>query len=169
MGKSSKKRKKERERARQEEAAIQQAVADVNDSRIPGAVAIDVSIPEVSTDIENYRIIFRYYNNSTCELSKINDVAKIRKAIKQLEKISNLNSKTIGSSGIIRSRVYNAGDYKSLYKGLPKDVELYESATTGSGRIFFFLIDDAMLDYNGTKIPQSYCCIVSITNKHLRT
>ncbi len=168
MGKNSKKRKKERERARQEEAAIQQAVADVNNSRIPGTVAIDESIPEVSTDIENYRIIFRYYNNSTCELSKINDVAKIRKVIKQLGKISNLNSKTIGDSGVIRSRVYNAGDYKSLYKGLPKDVELYESATTGSGRIFFFLID-AILDYNGTKIPQSYCCIVSITNKHLRT
>lgn len=168
MGKNLKERKKERKRARQEKLAIQQSVADVDDSRIPGTVAIDTSIPEVSTDIENYRIIFQYYNNSTCELSKINDVAKIRKVIKQLEKISNLNSKTIGSSGVIRSRVYNAGDYKSLYKGLPKDVELYESATTGSGRIFFFLID-AVLDYSDVQIPQSYCCIVSITNKHLRT
>ena len=149
MGKNLKERKKERKRARQEKLAIQQSVADVDDSRIPGAVAIDTSIPEVSTDIENYRIIFQYYNNSTCELSKINDVAKIRKVIKQLEKISTLN-------------------YKSLYKGLPKDVELYESATTGSGRIFFFLTD-AVLDYSGVKIPQSYCCIVSITNKHLRT
>ena len=138
MGKSSKKRKKERERARQEEAAIQQAVADVNDSRIPGAVAIDASIPEVSTDIENYRIIFRYYNNSTCELSKINDVAKIRKAIKQLEKISNLNSKTIGSSGIIRSRVYNAGDYKSLYKGLPKTLSYMNQPQQGLDVFFSF-------------------------------
>lgn len=168
MGKSWKKRKKERERARQEQMVIQQTVADVNGGRIPDTVAIDASIPEIPNDIENYRIIFRYYNNSTCELSKINDVAKIRKVIKQLEKISNLNGKTIGDSGVIRSRVYNAGDYKSLYKGLPKDVELYESATTGSGRIFFFLID-AVLDYSGVQIPQSYCCIVSITNKHLRT
>lgn len=86
MGKNLKERKKERKRARQEKLAIQQSVADVDDSRIPGAVAIDTSIPEVSTDIENYRIIFQYYNNSTCELSKINDVAKIRKVIKQLEK-----------------------------------------------------------------------------------
>lgn len=64
------------------------------------------------------------------------------------------------------------GDVKKIDEDVTavvKDVELYESATTGSGRIFFFLIDDAMLDYNGTKIPQSYCCIVSITNKHLRT
>lgn len=168
MGKSSKERKRERRKARQEKMAIQQSVADVNGSRIPGAVAIDASIPEVSTDIENYHIIFQYYNNSTCELSKINDAAKIRKVIKQLEKISTLNKKTIHSSGVIRCYVHNDGDYKSLYKGLPKDVELYESATTGSGRIFFFLTD-AVLDYSGVKIPQSYCCIVSITNKHLRT
>ncbi len=126
MGKNLKERKKERKRARQEKLAIQQSVADVDDSRIPGAVAIDTSIPEVSTDIENYRIIFQYYNNSTCELSKINDVAKIRKVIKQLEKISTLNKKTIHSSGVIRCYVHNDGDYKSLYKGLPKDVELYE-------------------------------------------
>ena len=148
--------------------AIQQSVADINGSRIPDTVAIDESIPEIPNDIENYRIIFKYYNNSTCELSKINDVAKIRKVIKQLEKISTLNSKTIHSSGVIRCHVHNAGAYESLYRGLPKDVELYESATTGSGRIFFFLID-AVLDYSGVQIPQSYCCIVSITNRHLRT
>ncbi len=168
MGKNLKERKRERKKARQEKMAIQQSVADINDSRIPDAVAIDTSIPEVPTDIENYRIIFNYYNNSTCELSKITEVAKIKKTIKQLENISNLNSKTIRNSNIIRDYVHNTGAYKSLYRNLPKDVELYEASTTGTGRIFFFLTD-AMVDYNGIKIPQSYCCIVSITNTHLRT
>lgn len=169
MAKDSRKRKAERKQVRQEKAKLEQSVAVIKNGRIPEAVATNSAIPETSADLENYRLIFDYYNKSICELHLISDVARTNKLITQFKTISESNSKNLHTKNVIRDSVYNSGDYKAFYKGLPKDVTVLEASIAGTGRLFFFTVNNAPVDYNGTLIPQNYCCIVAVKNEHTNT
>jgi len=169
MGKDSKKRKAERKKIRQEKSQLDQSIAVIKNGRIPEAVATNKAIPETSADIENYRLIFDYYNKSLCELHMVSDTSKTNKLIAQFKTISESSSNNLHTKNVIRDSIDNSGEYSSLYKGLPKDVTVLEASIAGTGRLFFFTVDNAPVDYGGTLIPQNYCCIVAIKNDHTRT
>lgn len=165
---NSKKRKAERKQRRREKAKLEQSVANIQDGRIPESVTTNAAIPESSSNPENYRIIFDYYNKSLCELHLLTDTTRTHKLIDQLKTISESNSKNLQTKNVIRASVDNSGEYKDLYKKLPKDVTIVEANIGGTGRLFFFTVNDTPVDYNGTFISQNYCCLVAIKNNHLR-
>lgn len=169
MGKKSAKRKAERKERRQEKARLEQSMAVIHDGRIPEAVATNSAIPETSADLENYRLVFDYYNKSLCQLHLVNDTSKTNKLIAQLKTISESTSKNLHTKNVIKDSISNGGHYKEFYKGLPKDVTVLESSIAGTGRLFFFTVDNAPVDYNGTLVPQNYCCLIAIKNDHTRT
>lgn len=168
MGRDSKKRKANRKSVRKEHE-LSQKVTQIDNGRIPASVATNSAIPETSADLENYRLIFDYYKKSLCELHLISDTSRTNKLIDQLKEIANCTCKTIVSKNIIRDSINNSGDYKALYKGLPPDATLLEASIAGTGRLFFFTVDNAPVAYNGTMIPQNYCCLVAIKNAHIKT
>lgn len=98
----------------------------------------------------NYRLNFKYYNHSQCELNTVTNFKSL---------IDKFNYMTISNFVTFRSRgrVNNSGDYSSLYRGLPDDADLEEIECGASpGRIMFFRI-------------VNYICLVAVLTAHRRT
>lgn len=97
----------------------------------------------------NYRLNFKYYNHSQCQLSTVSNFRLL---------IDKFNYMTISNFVTFRSRgrVSNSGDYSSLYRGLPDDADLEEIECGASpGRIMFFRI-------------VNYICLVAVLTTHRR-
>ncbi|MBB1558531.1 hypothetical protein HG437_004100 [Candidatus Saccharibacteria bacterium] len=167
MGKNSRKRKTDRKNIRQVRA-IEQQVKESSDKlmagRLPSSVALNSSISEESTDIYNYHLIFDYYNQSMCELHKLNNKSKCKNLIKQLQQIS--QSKTL-PQGLVYKKIKNSGNYTKLYDNIPEDATILETRLSKGSRLFLFTLSST-ISYNGMLIPQNYCCIVSIIENHIK-
>lgn|GEM_PF-5350771 len=170
MGKNSrnrKNRKTERKNIRQVRAIEQQAKESSDKlmaGRLPSSVALNSSISEDSTDINNYHIVFDYYNQSMCELHKLNNKSRCKKLIEQLQQISQSNTLP---QGLVHNSVKNSGNYTKLYDNIPEDATILETKLSKESRLFLFTLSST-ISYNGMPIPQNYCCIVSIKEKHIK-
>lgn len=117
MGKSSRQRKADRKLIHQEHAALQESVARLDEGRLPNSVTTNSSVPETSAHMDNYRLIFEYYNSKISEIHLISDTIKTTKLITQLKEITNSTNKNIFTKNIIRDSINNSGSYAPLYKG----------------------------------------------------
>lgn len=118
-------------------------------SVIPAAAAINSTLGEWGKD-GNYKLNFRYYNYRQCELKKVDDFKPL---IDKFNEITKSNFMSLS----VKSRVYNNGDYKNLFTGIPEDQEYQEEIKFAeTGRIIFFRI-------------QTFFCITAILAIHRRT
>lgn len=97
---------------------------------------------------QNYRLIFKYYNHSQCELKLVKDFKPL---IKEFDSITKSNWKTLR----VRDTLNETGDYKNLFNGLSGDVRVEEIDFTDIGRIIFFRV-------------KNYFCLISVLAKHRR-
>ena len=107
---------------------------------IPEAVA-EPSF-EDDPEAQPFKISYRFYNDSECELRDLIKNAP-RKVLEDLRKIG-------ASIGVSDFRRYNIdikpvdqrGNYRTLFNRLPsEEVELKENAIQSSGRMFYFIIE----------------------------
>jgi hypothetical protein len=160
MAKSSKKRKRKAER---KEIRKAWDVARVEESsKLPQRVALPEHLHS-----SNYQINFEQYKHKECQIHLLNE-SSAESLIKRVSLIAQNNSRTIGSSKLIRDNVANDGAYKSLYEGLGKDIEIKEIQFAGTGRIFCHFVNNQP-DSDDTSRSSNYCCIIAIKTEHLET
>lgn len=105
-----------------------------------------VAISEALKDYENKRIVFSFeiYNNTQCELSKLDNV-EVKKLTKELKKISTTLTKHFrhqSTSGIACKPIYNSGNYSVLFDGVQEDIEMLEVDYSGAGRVFGYVVNN---------------------------
>lgn len=127
-----------------------QNASQIPESRIPLNAAQIQTLGIYASDA-NYRLIFKYYNHSQCE------ILSLSKARMMIEKFNHITQWTFKNISGVRP-VYNSGDYKTLFSSnIPSDVDkLEEINISGPERIIFFRI-------------RNYFCIVAILANHRRT
>lgn len=110
-------------------------------------------------EAEPYLISFSKYNNRLCEISLLNS-NKAKKAIETLKDIgTKVKSQTdFQRHHIDRIPVIYSGDYKKLFNGLDKSIELKELKLQQDARIFYFDIE-----------PERTLYVVAITHNHYET
>lgn len=117
-------------------------------TQLPPRVAINPKIGEYGRD-ENYKLIFRYYNHSQCELKRLQDFKPL---------IGKFNIITTSDYKVFKPKgpVFKNGDYVNLFNNLPPDVDtLEEIEISETGRIIFFRV-------------QTFLCIVAVLTQHRR-
>lgn len=128
---------------------VQRKLAKLNaQTTIPASVAINSTLGEWGKD-GTYKLIFRYYNHRQCELNKIREFKPL---IDKFNEITKSDYKTLD----VRSKVFNNGDYKNLFTGIPPDQEYQEEIKfSETGRIIFFRV-------------QIFLCVTAVLNTHRR-
>ena len=121
----------------------------------------DQSDPEVET----FWISLKYYNNKECGAkhltSSASKFALFIKRVGQSACEDDLKkcykySDGMGHRGAKYKPVDWDGEYKKIYKSLPKDVQLFEIKIGKDQRVFFYTVD-------------RYFFIIAITEKHYET
>jgi len=162
MVKNSKKRKRKAERKLNAKLAHVEQVG-----QIPSSVAVKDTLPDTLSylDGNNYQLIFERYNSKDCEIYAV-DAKSSKLLIAKFNEITRVNSRTIAETSLKRGKVYNNGNYASLFKGLEDDIELVEVKYAGEGRIICYFIDEYP---HSTDNISNYCCVVAILRKHRET
>lgn len=157
MGKNSNQRKTERKQKR-----LAWQVSQVEQSaKLPSKVAIPEHLHSL-----NYQLNFEQYKHKECQLHQL-DQTTAESLIKKLSLITQNNSRTIGSSKLIRDNVTSSGAYSALYSGLGSDIEIKEIQFGGTGRIFCHFVNDHP-DPDGAR-ASNHCCLVAIKTDHIKT
>jgi len=106
-----------------------------------------------------YVISFSKYNDKMCEIANLSS-NKARKTIDILKTIG-MKIHSVADfkiNNIDRLPVHRNGEYKMLYNGLSKDIELKEIKLQQKARMFYFDIEDQRTFY-----------VVAIRENHLET
>lgn len=121
------------------EKLVKSELRELDKEKIPATVAIS----SILKDYENDKVFlsFEPYNQNCCEIYLI-DKKDAKKLTDRLKKITTTPRKHFlyqDASGIACKPIKDSGNYKSLFNGLQKDIELLEVDYTGAGRIFGYL------------------------------
>lgn len=120
-------------------------------SRIPHGVA-QIKNNDKS-EVTNFRLAFDYYQEKATK-SKDLGVSVLRQFHDQIVAMGKSNYTTLKE--LQPCPVYNSGHYKTLYKDVPKDSDVFEIKLSNSARLFYFRIENELY-------------IISLMNKHLET
>lgn len=125
------------------------------DGLISPAVAINENIPD-SGDLLSDKVVltFKDYKDGECEMHKLSDKKDAKSLMFKLKRLSSICLKELPSSRMIKDKIENTGNYSSLYRDLPPDVEIQEIEYGKTGRIFGYLVE-------------RYFCVVAIKVKHI--
>lgn len=108
------------------------------DKLINPIVAVNSSIPDTDELSEKkIVIIFENYNQSECELARL-DETSAKALTHKLQHLTSIKVKELPSSGLIRDDISDDGDYHNLYKNLEPDITLKEIKFAGDSRFFGF-------------------------------
>ena len=95
---------------------------------------------------------FTYLKENICCYEQI-DETKTKALFRKLKQITELTSKTLPASNLIRDSILNKPPYTSLFTGLPPDADVKETELPNAGRIFFWLLQEKFF-------------VISIETKH---
>ena len=102
-------------------------------------VAINKNITEVDEQRDKkIVIVFENYNQTQCELCKLNEISA-RALTSKLKHLTSITVKDLSDSRLIKSDVHDDGDYSGLYNNLEQDITLKEIQFADEGRFFGFL------------------------------
>jgi hypothetical protein len=129
-------------------------------NKIPPAVgAAGLNIPNQATSLRHqephYFLSFKFYNEKLCEVDVL-EKNRPKECIQVLKRISQTTIGNLKEKNIDRIPILNKGEYKKLYNGLTKEVEIFEHKIQGDSRLFYFT---AACDF----------FVLAITNNHLET
>jgi len=124
--------------------------------RIKSGVALSPN--PADSEIQNFVVSFKYYNDKFCGIEELQR-SQLKKALINLRIIGSL--KTINdfkNNKIDYIDVDYGGDYKKLYRKLPRDAEVKEHKLGLKERMFYFVLKDK-------KIFE----LIAISNTHFET
>ena len=123
------------------------------DSEIPQKVG-ELSQETEDPETKPYVISFAKYNEKMDGISDLNS----NKAGKALKILKTIGAKNYAEPEWKVASVSNSGEYKKLFRGLGRDIELKEIYLQQTARIFYFRIEPKRIYY-----------IIAITNNHIET
>ncbi len=121
----------------------------------PGVIE---NIDRLDREAEYLVISYTHYNDRLCGFEEYKR-GHLRKVLRLLRKIGSLGSvKQFKAAGIEITPVDNEGEYKKLYRRLPRDADILECYIGSKQRMFFWIIDTVGMFH-----------LVCLTNRHLET
>ena len=114
-------------------------IAGLNDSWLPQQVT---NIPGIQDqEVKKFLVCFDYLDDDECKLDSFN-TGNARGLLTAFKKITACEVRK--KKDIIKDKINNTSPYDSLFRKLSPEVDLYEIGFSGSGRIFFFHIEEKL-------------------------
>ncbi len=108
---------------------------------LPEQVTTIANQDGVESEPARFVICFDHLNNRECKFDGFN-AGKASGLVHNLKRITDCEIRSKGA--LIRDKLERTTTYESLYNGLTPDVDLFEIAFSGDGRIFFFHVAEKL-------------------------